>query len=157
MTKPPLFLFSRSRVQSMRKSHLGILLVTPCIIVVLLICVYPLAYAVWLSLHRLRAFSLPEYIGLRNYAYLASDPAFWNAFGNGLIWTFSTLALQILFGTASALVLNEPFKGRSIARGLVLIPYVVPSICAITFFRMSLLNTSWGLFNQVLGIQITWL
>lgn len=129
----------------------------PCVIVIFSMCFYPLIYAVWLSFHRLFAFGIPKFIGLRNYAYLSNNPAFWNAFKNGLIWTFSTLALQVLFGIASALVLNEPFKGRSIARGLVLIPYVVPSICAITFFRMSLLNSSWGFFNQVLGIRIAWL
>lgn len=141
----------------MKASHLGMLLVAPSVIVIFSICVYPLIYAVYLSFNKIFSFGSPEFVGLSNYSYLVSNPDYWNAFENGLIWTFGTVSLQVLYGLATALILNEPFKGRSIARACILMPYVIPTVSSVIIFRMSILDPTWGFVDQVIGTPIPWL
>ncbi|HYH20285.1 MAG TPA: sugar ABC transporter permease [Azospirillum sp.] len=105
------------------------LLVTGAFIVV------PAVHALWLSLHQANSFiAAPKWVGFENYARILADPAFWNAMGNGLIYAGTSIVLQVVLGIAFALVLNEHFPGRRLARGFVVLPYLLPTVVvALTF------------------------
>ncbi len=86
-----------------------------------------------------------NFIGLGNYSSLLKDPDFWTSLGNGLIYAGGTLTLQVAVGTGLALMLNQKFRLRFLARGLLLFPYVIPSIVAVI---------TWGwMFNDIYGIM----
>src|SRR5262249_59433950 len=72
-----------------------------------------------------------------------------NAFYYGTVYAAVTMVLQILLGVAAALLLNEAFRGRALLRGVVLFPYVIPTIVAVILWKW-LLNDSYGLVNYLL-------
>jgi multiple sugar transport system permease protein len=88
-------------------------------------------------------------VGLKHYVYFAQDPEFWSSVRYGLIYAGSTLVLQLLLGVAAALLLNEGFHGRNFLRGVVLFPYMIPTIVAVILWKW-LLNDSYGLVNHLL-------
>ena len=61
----------------------------------------------------------------------------------------ATLVLQLAIGIPAALLLNEGFRGRNLLRGIVLFPYVIPTIVAVILWKW-LLNDSYGLVNHLL-------
>ncbi len=79
-----------------------------------------------------------------------------------MVYSFWTIVLQILFGVAAALILHESFPSRNLVRGIVLFPYMVPTILAVILWKW-LLNDTYGVLNHVLiafGIvrePISWL
>lgn len=128
----------------------GLLAIAPGLLLILALTVYPVGYSLWLSLLEKHSF-FPEqrFIGLDNYIYLWSDPEFWQSLWYGVVYSVCTIALQILLGVAAALLLNEPFRGRALARGVVLFPYMIPTIVAVILWKW-LLNDTYGLVNYAL-------
>src|SRR5438552_13259973 len=112
--------------------------------------VYPIAYNLWLSLFDKHAF-LPAqaFVGLRHYEYFAGDPEFWSSVRYGVVYAGVTIVLQIVLGVLAALLLNEAFRGRGVLRGVVLFPYMIPTIVAVILWKW-LLNDSYGLVNHLL-------
>src|SRR5215208_6277554 len=105
------------------------LLLVPALLLIFGLTVYPLAYSLWISLHRYSLLSpLTPFVGLRNYLSLPDQPLFWESVGITLTFAVVSLVIQIPLGIGIALLLNEPFRGRTLLRALVLIPWVIPTI-----------------------------
>jgi multiple sugar transport system permease protein len=112
--------------------------------------VYPVGYAVWLSLFEKHSFfPTARWVGLGNYVAIARDAEFWQSLWKGVVYAASTTALQLAFGVAAALVLHRAFRGRTLVRALVLFPYMIPTIVAVIVWRW-LLNETYGLVDSVL-------
>ncbi|WP_245496327.1 carbohydrate ABC transporter permease [Lichenibacterium ramalinae] len=88
------------------------------------------------------------FVGLDNFRTLAADAAFWNALGNTVTWTVSSVVLQFGLGLVLALLLDVPFRGRGLVQALVFLPWAVPSF-------LSGLDWAW-LFNPVVGPLPHW-
>ena len=136
----------------MKVSHqkAGILLITPSVFLICALLVYPVLYGVWLSLFKKHSF-FPEqkFVGLANYLYLLRDSEFWMSLLYGTYYSVSTIVLQIVIGLIAALILNEAFRGRNFVRGVVLFPYMIPTVVAIILWKW-LLNSQFGLVNYIL-------
>jgi multiple sugar transport system permease protein len=133
-----------------RHALIGWLLVAPSLLLVGGLILYPIAYNVWLSLFDKHAFlPVQTFVGLGNYRYFATDPEFWNSVWYGTVYAASTIVLQLVLGVLAALLLNEGFRGRTLLRGVVLFPYMIPTIVAVILWKW-LLNDSYGLVNSVL-------
>jgi multiple sugar transport system permease protein len=89
------------------------------------------------------------FVGLKHYRYFASDPEFWTSFYYGSVYAGVTMVLQLGVGVPAALLLNEGFRGRNLLRGVVLFPYMIPTIVAVILWKW-LLNDSYGLVNHLL-------
>jgi multiple sugar transport system permease protein len=141
----------------------GVLTIAPGVLLILALTVYPVAYAIWLSLLEKHSF-FPEqrFVGLQNYVYLWGDAEFWTSLWLGVVYSFWTITLQIILGVAAALILHQSFRGRALARGIVLFPYMIPTIVAVILWKW-LLNDTYGFVNYALislGIvrdPISWL
>ncbi|HXU88807.1 MAG TPA: sugar ABC transporter permease [Methylomirabilota bacterium] len=133
----------------MRKNALaGWLLLAPSLTLLGGLVLFPIAYNAWLSLFDKHSFlPVQSFVGLRHYVYFAHDEEFWNSFRHGLVYAAATLVLQLAVGIPAALLLNEAFRGRNLLRGVVLFPYVIPTIVAIMLWKW-LLNDSYGLVNH---------
>src|SRR5215831_177643 len=70
----------------------------------------------------------PTDIGLDNYTRLLGDPLFWEVTGRSLIVVGLTLPLEMFTAFWIALLLNERFRGRSLIRTVVLVPWMVPPV-----------------------------
>ncbi len=111
----------------------------------------PLVHAIQLSLYRLESFvGEPEWVGLANYARVVSEPEFWSAFGNGAVIALASIALQVALGIAIAMVLNETFVGQGLARGIMILPYLLPTVVACLTFEW-LLDGSYGYVKSLLA------
>ncbi len=128
----------------------GIILIAPSIFLICSLLVYPVLYGVWLSFFKKHSF-FPEqkFVGLANYAYLMKNSEFWMSVWYGTVYSVSTILLQILIGVIAALILNEAFRGRNFVRGVILFPYMIPTVVAIILWKW-LLNDQFGLVNYLL-------
>jgi multiple sugar transport system permease protein len=128
----------------------GWLLLAPSLGLLGSLVVFPILYNVWLSLFDKHAFlPVQAFVGLGNYVYFASDAEFWSSFRYGAVYAGATMVLQLAVGVPSALLLNEAFRGRNLLRGVVLFPYMIPTIVAVMLWKW-LLNDSYGLVNHAL-------
>jgi multiple sugar transport system permease protein len=128
----------------------GMLLVLPSVVVIGATAAYPLVKGISFSFFKLSGFSYDgPFVGFANYARVIGSSLFTKSFCNNAIWAFGTLAGQILVGLATALLLNRAFRGRSLARGIILFPYIIPGIIAVIVWRW-MLHDQYGVFNLVL-------
>ena len=135
----------------------GILLVLPALLLLAALTLYPVAYGIWISFFNKHSF-FPEqnFVGLANYAAVFGDEEFWRALKLGLVYSLSTIALQLVLGVGAALLLNEAFTGRGLVRAVAIFPYVIPTVVAVIVWKW-LLNSQFGLVNYLLGIPISWM
>ena len=135
-----------------RYAMLGTVLIAPTVLVFCAVILYPLVSAIYLSLFSIYTPTLAgEWVGVDNYTELLAGGRFWNAVLNTLIWTVGTLTLQIVFGVAVALLLNQSIVFRSLARSLILFPYFLSTVVAVLVWRW-LFNDLYGILNHVLLI-----
>jgi multiple sugar transport system permease protein len=146
-----------------RHPLVGWLLLAPSLLLLGGLVVFPILYNIWLSLHDKHAFMpVQTFVGLRHYLYFARDVEFWTSVEYGVIYAGGTLLLQLLLGISAALLLNEGFRGRNLLRGVVLFPYMIPTIVAVILWKW-LLNDSYGLVNHLLlaaglvRVPVAWL
>ncbi len=129
-------------------SRVGVLFIVPFAIAALVFMVYPVAEAVRLAFYDYNPLN-PEaasFAGLENFRTLAADPLFWQAFRQAAVWTVSSIVLQTVIGVALALLLHLPLAGISVFRGLLLFPYIVPTV-VIALILQWMLNPEIGVVN----------
>lgn len=124
----------------------GYLLMVPAIVLVSGLILYPVIYSFWLSLHNKHAYlPIQTFIGLDNYLFFLTDyEGFWRSVKLGAVYAFGTVTLQLVLGVNAALILNQVFIGRTFVRGLLLFPYMVPTIVVVILMRW-MLNDAYGI------------
>ena len=128
----------------------GFVLIVPSVFLVCSLLVYPVLYGVWLSFFKKHSFFPDQrFVGLANYVYVMKDPEFWMSVWYGTVYSVSTIVLQIVIGVIAALIVNEAFRGRNFVRGVILFPYMIPTVVAIILWKW-LLNNQFGLVNYLL-------
>jgi multiple sugar transport system permease protein len=125
-------------------------LAAPAIICLTSLSIYPFLTAVQSSLYRVNAISRETtYVGVENYKWVYSSELFWQSLGRSFAWTIAGVALQLVLGIVFSLVLHQELRGRNIARGLILFPYLIPAIVAAIVWRF-MLNPTIGVINYLL-------
>jgi len=112
------------------------LLVAPSVIVLLLWMIVPLAMTLWFSFQRYNLLNpfLTGFAGLENYQFLIDDPALPTAMGNTLLLVGSVLIVTIVAGTLLAVLFDQPFAGRGVARVMLIAPFfVMPTVSALVW------------------------
>ena len=113
----------------------------PSIVVLLLWSVVPLLMTIWFSFRR---YDLMEpdrkgFEGLGNYRYLLSDPSLLLSIWHTVLLVSAVLAITIGLGTLLAILFNQEFFGRGIARVFTLAPFfVMPTVSALVWKNMML-------------------
>ena len=140
-----------------REQLTGFLTIAPALILILGLTLYPVAYSIWLSLLEKHSFFPQQrFVGLENYFYLWKDPEFWSSLWLGTVYSIWTIFFQVILGVAAALILNETFVGRGLVRGIVLFPYMIPTIVAVILWKW-LLNDTYGVVNYwLVALGIVW-
>jgi multiple sugar transport system permease protein len=129
---------------------IGMLMILPTLLTFLLVIVYPLIYAIYLSFYSIYTPTQQgEWVGLENYRAMLSSSEFWFSLRTTILWTVGTLTLQVVVGVAMALLLNLNFYFRSLARSLVLFPYFVSTVVAVLVWRW-MFNDVYGILNRAM-------
>ncbi len=89
-----------------------------------------------------------------------NNEVFWSDLVTAIIYTFSSVLFMLVLGLVVALFLNQNFRGRNLLRGIVILPYLIPTVCAV-FMAKWMLDPMYGIVNVILqslgGFTINWL
>lgn len=162
-----------------KQSRTAALLIAPAMIVLAIVIGYPILRAIWLSFQADQGldpatgmFTDGGFAGFDHYLYwltqrcmtpsgtagvcppgtIATD--FWPAMRNTLFFTVVTVSLETILGIMMALIMAGNYRGRSIVRAAVLIPWAIPT--AVTAKLWQFIFAPQGIVNSVLGTQIQW-
>lgn len=111
-------------------NRIGLAFIAPFVVAALVFMVYPVLESVRMAFYYIDPLN-PDgqrFAGLDNFATLLRDPLFWSSLRNAAYWTFVSTILQAVTGVGIALLLHLPLRGISIFRGLLLFPYIVPTV-----------------------------
>lgn len=141
----------RSRIQWRSERILPYMLLAPAVFVTIVIVLMPMIQAVWTSFYDLVLFrpNASKFVGFANYVKLFSDPVFWAALWNTIIWIGLTVPLQMGLGLLTALLLNREFPWRGLARALIIIPWALPSVVIALMWRW-IYDPNTGVLNDIL-------
>src|SRR3954466_11196927 len=91
--------------------RLAAYMVSPSMLLIALVAAYPIAYAIWLSLHEytVRVAGLSRWAGLRNYSNVLSDSDWWAAFAHTMVFTVASVSLEFLIGLGMAMAMHAAF------------------------------------------------
>jgi multiple sugar transport system permease protein len=131
------------RVLARAEARAGVGLVLPSLVIVIALVVLPVLWSLMLAFRDLRLIQLSR-------APLFGDftlSKITGVLGSGDLWraVLTTMTYSVV-GTAGALVVGLPFRGRALVRALLLLPYVAP-VVATAFAWKTLLNPQYGLVN----------
>lgn len=126
--------------------QVGILFMLPFIVTAALFMVWPVVEAVRMAFYAYNPLRPDDiyWVGLENFERIFDDPLFWDSFRQALVWTGWSILFQTVLGVALALLLNLTLPGMAVFRGLLLFPYIVPTV-------VIALNWRW-IFNSEIGI-----
>lgn len=126
-------------------------LVLPAVFVVFLVIGYPLFQVLRYSVmeYRLDGVTPPSFVGLANYKYILEDPDFWLSVRNTLTFAFFSVTLEVVLGLVVALVANSNFRGRTVVRVAILIPWAIPTVVSSQIWKW-MFNDIYGVSNIVL-------
>ncbi len=162
-----------------RKARLAlpIMLLTPAVIGLLVLYVYPLLWEFNVSFTKMniRNFVYPGFLGLNsdppifvgldNYVNVFTKPVlkqtgFWQLFAQTVIWTAINVFFHVILGVLLALMLNRHLRGRTLYRALLILPWAIPAFASLQIWRTEF-NFQYGAVNQILGVfgiaPIQWL
>ena len=125
----------------------------PALAIFVLVILYPIAKGISLSFHNTQLLMPPGaelFIGLRNYEVMLRQEHFWNSLGVTAIYTVGVVLFSYLIGLGTALLLNGKFKGRKIARILMILPWAVPEVAAVMTWRW-ILDYQYGVMNSFMS------
>jgi trehalose/maltose transport system permease protein len=134
-----------------RQRRLAWFLIVPAVFVVFMVIGYPLIQVLVYSVlkYKLDGVTPPSFVGLSNYLFILSDPDFWLAVQNTLIFSVFSVTLECVLGLTVALVANSNFKGRSILRVAILIPWAIPTVVSSKIWAW-MFNDIYGVVNVLL-------
>lgn len=134
-----------------RERRFAFALFGPAFVLLLLITTAPLVYLAWNSLLKLDM-SMPwlsGFAGLANYTRMGADPRFWNSLTLTLVYTGTTVALQVTVGLSLALLVLQIPKGQGLLRVAAILPIVLAPVVAGLFWRSLVLAPDFGLVDLV--------
>ncbi len=142
----------RTRRATVRRLLPIYLLILPGMALFLLWTLYPLLDALVMSFFQWNPNpqGTSAFLGVANYARAVTDPIFWQAFGNVVLYTVVTVPAQMVLGLAVALLLDRKLAVRGLFRALYYLP-VITSWVVVSFVFEYLFNSQGGLIDWAFG------
>jgi trehalose/maltose transport system permease protein len=145
------------------RTRVAWMFLAPMLVLMALVAGWPLARSIWFSLTEtnINDISSSRFVGLDNYfgQYgLFFNPnyaeGFWasewgTSIRNTFVFAIVSVVLETLFGLGVALLLNQEFKGRTLVRTAVLVPWAIPTIVSARMWGW-MLHDQFGIVNQMM-------
>jgi multiple sugar transport system permease protein len=152
------------RRSELSERRLAAAMLSPSLIVIVIVAAYPIAYAIWLSLHQYSVIhpGLSRWVGVDNYRAALTSGAFWSSVKVTFIFTAISVSLELVIGMGMALLMHTAFRGRSVLRAVVLVPWAILTVGTAMTWR-AIVAPDVGFLNQVLqalhlpGAHTVWL
>ncbi len=140
--------------QGLRRADrlLGVVMLAPALTYIALLVALPFLLAVVLSLTNSVAGSLQfSFVGLQNFRAVLQNPLFQRSLYNTFVFTFASQAAVIVLGNILARALMKTFRGRAVARFLILMPWAAP-ISLATLGWLWIFDSTFSVINWVLKV-----
>ncbi len=137
--------------QARQERRFALALFAPAFVLLLVITTAPLVFLAWNSLQKLDM-SMPwlsGFAGLGNYTKMTADPRFWNSLTLTVIYTASTVVLQVIIGLSLALLVLQIPRGQAVLRIAAILPIVLAPVVVGLFWRTLVLAPDFGLVDLV--------
>jgi len=145
------------RRREMSETTLGKVFVAPAILLMALVALFPILYAMVLSLQAYTGRQNQGWAGLDNYVEALTNDRFWTALQFTIVFTVTSVAAEFLIGLGFALLMNQAFRGRGVTRASILVPWVIPTVIAAQMWFF-MFNVTPGFINNVFGLgDFSWL
>src|SRR5919112_4859152 len=152
---------AKRRSRGIPERRLAVLMTAPSMVLIALVALWPIIYAVWLSMHEysLRVAGLSRWAspaGFGNYQDALQSSDFWSATRVTFIFTIASVVLETVIGLAMALAMHSAFKGQGLLRTVVLVPWAVLTVVTAIMWR-TIFESPQGLVNSIIGGDTVWL
>lgn len=140
---------ARARGRGLNETPFALLLVTPGLALFAAFTLYPLANSVYTAFfEQSLIFPGSAWRGISNFTDVLAGE-FWPALLNTLIFSIGATLLSFVIGLTLALILDNNIRGRSLMRGLLLLPWVLPGV-VVSFLWSWIFNGNFGVLNSLL-------
>jgi trehalose/maltose transport system permease protein len=138
-----------------RQERDGWLFLTPSLIILCIVGIYPLVqtFAVSLTDARMASGKPANFVGLGNYADLFGLSPFWQAVTTTLVFTVISVTIEIIIGLIIALMLSTGLRARGLLRAAILVPWALPTVVSARMWNYMLVDT-YGVINDVLVTKL---
>jgi len=135
-----------------RQSRTGLLLMSPTLLIILVVVVFPLLWSILISFQELKLIQIGRAnpfapLTLDNFRLVLRSGALWSSLWTSAVYTFGSVVVTTVIGMVAALAVRKPFPGRTFVRAAFLLPYVAP-VVAVTFVWKIMLNPEFGIVNE---------
>jgi ABC-type sugar transport system permease subunit len=135
------------------------LLVAPAILLICGLVAYPFLFAIWVSFTDMVVGSVGNFVGFKNFEYLAGTATFYSAIWNTIVIVLVSDVLKLGIGLGLALLVHQNLPGRGIFRSFLMLPWAMPAFVAFLTWRVlyqpigggiNLILTQTGLYPEVI-------
>jgi multiple sugar transport system permease protein len=144
------------RIRGLSDRALAWAFITPTMLLLLAINIFPLAWTIWLSFTNYRA-NRPnapiKWVGIDHYTDLLTDSDIWNGMQVTARFVVSTVAIETVLGFALAYLIDRKFKGHGTWTTIILIPMML-SPAVVGNFWTFLYQPQTGLFNYIVAFFV---
>lgn len=147
---------ARDHATSSRRTGLprwlvGLLWISPWVVGFLAFMAAPIALSLWYSLTDYTLLQPPEFVGLDNYARIATDAVFWTTVRNTVVFAAVAIPLSTLLSLIIAAGLARNIRAVGLYRTIVFLPSLVPVVASAVIWQW-LFQAEAGLVNQLLSL-----
>ncbi|GAA1070173.1 sugar ABC transporter permease [Kitasatospora arboriphila] len=145
----------RSRGPRLRRALTPYTLIAPTVLLLAVFLVVPVGSVLYSALqhHVVNEPYDDAFVGLDNFRRMAGDEQFWRSLAFSAKWVAAEVVLQLLLGLALALIVNETFVGRAVARALVFSPWAVSGVLT-TGIWILLYNPATGVLHHLAELGV---
>ena len=143
--------------QGLSERGLGRVFISPSLILMALVALFPVIWALVLSLQAYTRRQHEGFAGVQNYVEAITDARFWEAVQFTFTFTVISVAAEFAIGMGFALIMNQAFRGRGVTRASILVPWVIPTVVAAQMWFF-MFNVTPGTINYLFGLgDFNWL
>lgn len=134
-----------------REMLFAVALILPAFAMLCITIITPLVNIVWMSFFDYSMLNIKsvKWNDYKNYIQLFQEKEFWNSFLRTIVYVFFTVAIQFILGMAVALLLNKKFPGRNLLRGMIFLPWTIPTLIVAVIW-MWIMQPQYGVLNFIL-------
>lgn len=130
----------------------GYFMMTPALLVIALVTLFPIGYSVWMSLNSINStYSGFQFTfnGLKNYQIVFTNQLFWQTLEFTTMYAAVTVVAELILGLLVALALNQPIRGRGLAVAVMLVPWTLITVISAQMWSY-IYNGVYGVLNYLL-------
>ena len=123
---------------------------TPSILLVAIFVIFPILIVFKLSFSEIsKSGIVGDFIGFKNYVDAVHLPAFGTVMKNTFLWVVSVVGISTVAGFIIAMILNQKFRGRKIARSVLILPWATSLVIQASVWNY-IIKYEYGALNNIL-------